>query len=142
MVIHLKINFGHASSSLSKIHFKVDDYNENEIGMTSKMKQETVVNCIFHKRFHFSFVLKILQSPLVTFMIDNAPCSAYEIMYENISIYEITGCVRGVRILTSNFLFPWSDRRSSSSFLQFLSGQQKFWMLAFRNSSPILLLKS
>ena len=28
MVIHLKINFGQAPSSVSKIHFKVDDYKE------------------------------------------------------------------------------------------------------------------
>ena len=30
MVIHFKMNFAQAPSSLSKIHFKVDDYKEKQ----------------------------------------------------------------------------------------------------------------
>ena len=78
-------------------------------------------------------------------MIDNAPCSTYDIIYENISTYDIAGCVRGWRVLTSViFYFPGLTDfiLYHSSLLQFLSGRQKNWMLVFRNSSPILLLKS
>ena len=133
MAIHLKINFEKAPSSLSKIHLRWMTKRKNR---TSKMKTETVGNCIFHKKFHFSITTSF--SNVYVMPLFSRISSVYSACFY---IWDYRIDVGGHVPVTFYFLGLTDFLLYHSSLLQFLSGQQKIWMLVFRNFSLILLLK-